>query len=178
MGNLHQSIVHHIGQMVGRHAVALEEDFVVQLRSLHHHQTPDTILNADFSSPGHFESNHVRLSGFQASGHLIRRQAQRVFHADPADRIVLRRSNTRSLELFPHGIQLLLGIKGVIGMPRFHQLHGILSVHGLAFALTVRAKSPAFVDAFVKLNPAPAKRFNDKLLGPRDKPGLIRVLNS
>jgi hypothetical protein len=62
-------------------------------------------------------------------------------------------------------------------MPRFHQLQSVLPVHGLAFALTVRAKGATLVNALVKLNPAPAQRFNDEFFGSGDKAGLIRILN-
>jgi hypothetical protein len=33
------------------------------------------------------------------------------------------------------------------------------------------------VNALVKLNPAPAQRFNDEFFGSGDKAGLIRILN-
>ena len=57
----HEMIVHHIGKMVGRKAVALEQYLVIDTRILKRDLSPEQIPHGALPIPRHREAYHVQL---------------------------------------------------------------------------------------------------------------------
>ncbi len=71
MRDLHQVVIYDVGQVVGGHAVALEQHLIVQLGGVHIHPAADFVVEAHVLLAGHLEADDVGFSGFQAALHLI-----------------------------------------------------------------------------------------------------------
>ena len=63
VGNVHGVVVDDVGEVVGGHAVALEEDFVVQIQGVDAHPAADAVFKFYFFVAGHFDPNDIRLTG-------------------------------------------------------------------------------------------------------------------
>ena len=71
MADAHQIIVNDVRQMVGRHAIALEQNFVIHGGGIHDHPSANFIVKANLFLSGQFDANHVGISAFQTSFHLV-----------------------------------------------------------------------------------------------------------
>ncbi len=170
MGDLHQMIIHDIGQVVGRHAVGLEQDLCIHQRPVQLHGAAQHILDFTAAVRGHTHANHVRRTVCFPLCLLVGGQ----FQIHRLQRPVLAL-------LFQFGtqdVQLLTGAVAFKGVTFLNQRLGILSVHMLAFALPIRAMGAAHVRAFVPAQPQPLERIQNHLLGLVRGAGLIRVFNS
>ncbi|MBA7654993.1 hypothetical protein ES703_62890 [subsurface metagenome] len=58
MAYLHQMVVNHVGQVIGRVAIRFEQDIVIQGAVLHRNLPPDDITEAGLSLERHFEPHH------------------------------------------------------------------------------------------------------------------------
>ena len=79
MGNLHQVIVDHVGQVVGWHAVGLEQNFIVELVGIERHAPANQVFFNDVAVFGHFKADHIRFAALQPGCNFFRRKSQRVF---------------------------------------------------------------------------------------------------
>ena len=59
MADFHQMVIDDVGQMVGRHTVALEQDLVVQGVGLHLHLAANQVVHDDFAVFGDEETHRV-----------------------------------------------------------------------------------------------------------------------
>lgn len=71
VGNFHGVVVHYIGQMIGGHAIAFKEHFIVYMVGFYHYHSTHYIFYPNFLVSGHIESNYVRVTCVQPSLHLI-----------------------------------------------------------------------------------------------------------
>ena len=173
----HQVVVHDVGQVVGGHAVALEQHLVIDVAALHHHPSPDAVLEANLLMAGHFQPHHIGFSVRQPGLHLVRRQAQAVAHVFTGHRVVSGCGHSCCLQPFAHGIQFLGGVEGVVRLVRLDQLVHVAAVQVLAFALPVGPVRPALPGTLVGAEATPVQRLADVLLGPGHVPCLVRVLD-
>ena len=69
--NSHQMIVHHDGQMIGRHTVGFYQHLHIDLRVGDTDFAPQTIRKRAFSLCWHPHTNHMCLACSHARGYLI-----------------------------------------------------------------------------------------------------------
>ena len=178
VGNVHQPVVHHVGQVVGGHAVSLEEDFVVQVQGVDAYPAADAVLEFDFFVAGQFDPNDVGISGSQTTLHFLGGKGEAVFHGRAGDAVVLPVGIAAGFGALPNGLQFFGGIKGVVGMARSQQLVCVLAVHGFALRLAVRGVGTAYALAFVGRDAAPCEGFQNVFFRAGHVAGLVRVFNA
>lgn len=61
MADLHQVVIHHVGQMVGRVAIILHDDLVVDVFVVEHHLAVDDVFELCLAF-GYFHSDDIALS--------------------------------------------------------------------------------------------------------------------
>ena len=89
MGNFHEVIINHIGQVVGWHAIALKEHLVIHIVGVHANPTANNVLKLYLMVARQFHADYIRLTFFQSLCHLCCGQGERVFHAVAGDVVVL-----------------------------------------------------------------------------------------
>ena len=178
VGNVHEPVVHHVGQVVGGHAVALEQDFVVQIQGIDTHPAANAVLKFNLFVARQLDADHVRFTRSQPTLHVFRWEGQAVFHGRPCDAVVLPVGIPCGLGAFAYQLQVFRGVKRVVCVAVGDQLIGVLAVHGFALGLAVRSMGPAHALAFVGRNAAPSQSLQNVLLRTRDKAGLVRVFNA
>ncbi len=72
VGDPHQVIVHHVGEVVGREAVALQQDLVVHLRPLEADLAAQQVADDHRLVLGHGEADDVGLAGARRRAGLRR----------------------------------------------------------------------------------------------------------
>ncbi len=110
MRDAHQVIVDHIGQMIGRHAIGLEQDLGIHLRPIHLDGATQHVLDHTGPIGRHLHSHHMRPSLTLATRHFLLGQGQ-----------VIRLQGqmlTSGLAFLPQGIELLAGSVALEGMAR------------------------------------------------------------
>lgn len=70
MGDLHQVVVNHIGQVIGREAVRFEQDQVVQLRAVVGDLAANQVVEYHNAVVRDLEPDNVRSVGCQKCLHL------------------------------------------------------------------------------------------------------------
>ena len=178
VGDLHEVIVHHIGEVVGRHAVALKEHLIVEQVRLHAHLATDEVVQHDGVEFGDLEADHIGFARREATIDFFLRQDQGILQVEAGGAAVGERA-AGGFQLFATGFQLLRRVERVVGVTALDQLQGILPVDGLAFALSVgRMGTIAETDPFVRFDAAPFEGFDDVFLGARDEALLVGILNA
>ena len=170
-------VVNDIGKVVGRHAVALEEHLVVQQIAVHSHIATNEVVDSYLCVGGKFETHHIMLSALKTTINLVSRKAEAVLHHTTSVAVILE-GLLLSLIFFTLGLKFLRFVKGIVGPTIPYQLVGILLVHRLAVALTVRAVGTSYVDTFVKLDTQPCKSLDDIVFGAGHKACLVGVLDT
>ena len=66
VGDLHQVIVYDVGQVVGGHAIGLEQHLVVEGVGVNHHFAPHQVGEPDLFVLRHPETYHIGLPGSNA----------------------------------------------------------------------------------------------------------------
>ena len=82
MGYPHQMIVHHIGKIIGREAVALYQYHIVKLRIVHGDITVDIIMEYSRAFGGIILPYHKRHAAFKLLLHLFFDKLQTVLVVD------------------------------------------------------------------------------------------------
>ena len=177
MGDLHGVVVHDVGQVVGGHAVALEEHLVVKQTAVHRHVAAYHVVHRDVYVVGEHEAHHVGLAGVYAALRLFLAEADAVLHGAACGAVVLE-GLFLCLVFLALGFQRFGLVEGVVGPAVAYQLVGILAVHGLAVALAVGAVGAADMHAFVKLYAQPVEGLDDVLFGTRHEACLVGVLDA
>ena len=141
MGDAHQMVVHHVGEVVGGHAVGLDEDLVIQRGVVHLDVAVHHVLKAGGAGFGHFLADDVGKAGVQLCLHLLGRKAAAV--------TVVVGSLAAGFLYQAHFIQTLLVAEAVISLAFFHKLLGIALEHAHAFTLHIGADGAADVRPLV-----------------------------
>ena len=77
VGNLHQVVIHDIGQVIGGQAVCrFIQHFIVQRGGVDGDIASDQVMHVDLFVFGHFETNHPLVSTVDPTFHFISRQGQ------------------------------------------------------------------------------------------------------
>ena len=177
VGDLHQVVVNDIGQVVGGHAVALEEHFVVEQTAVHGDIATNKVVDSDVNVVRELEAHHVGLATVNAVLHFVGTEAEAVLHLLTGGAVVLE-GLLLCLVFFTLGVKYFGLVEGVVGPAVGQQLLGILSVEGLAVTLSVGTVGAADMDTLVKLYAQPIEGLNDVLLGTWHKARLVGVLNA
>ncbi len=153
----HQMVVDDVGEVVGGHAVALEQHLVVDVGAVHVHPAADPVLEAHFVLAGHLQSHHMRLSIGQPRLHLIRAQGERIPHVLARHGVVGGRRYPGRLQALPHGFQLVRRVERMVGLVLGDEFIGVALVHGLALALPVGPVGAAHPGALIGGKAAPVQ---------------------
>ncbi len=104
VGDVHGVVIDDVGQVVGGHAVALEEDFVVQVQGVDAYPAADAVFKFYFLIAGHFDPNDIGLAGVQTTLHLFFGKGERIFHGRTGDAVVLPVGVSSLFGAFAHGL--------------------------------------------------------------------------
>ena len=128
--NGHQMVVHHIGKVVGRQTVRLNEDDIVQRGAIHVQPAIEQIVESCRALRGHVEADDIRHARGKLGLALLAREVQAM--------LIVLEGFAALRGLLPAFIQLLARTKAIIGVPGFHQLLRIGQVQILALGLNIR----------------------------------------
>ena len=170
MGDPHQVIIHDVGKVIGRIAVGLDEDHVVQLLVLHRDVSVELIVERRRSGCRIILPDDVGHAGSEVRLNLLLRQMQAVLVIDgdflPVDHLL-------------QGLEALRRAEAVIGFALVDELPCILHVESALYplGLHIRADRPAKVRRLVRNKTGLADRVVDDVHGALEFPLLVRVLD-
>ena len=177
MADFHQMVIDDVGQVVGRHTVALEQDLVVQGVGLHFHLAANQVVHDDFAVFRNHETHRVR----RAVGH----QFFDFFftHCQAVAQVFARLAIVDESLLVGFGllavlVEFLGGVEGDVGAAFGQEFVAVLLVKVFAVALLVGAVFAAHIVAFVELDAAPIQGLHDVFLGSWHEARLVGVLNA
>ena len=163
MGDAHEVIVHHVGEVVGGQAVPLQQHLVVQSLVLHGDVTEGHIVEGGGALVGDPLTDHVGLAGGQIGGHLFLAQI-------PAG--IVRPVKLAGVLL---GFRLLA--EAVVGCALFHQQLGVGQIQVPALGLDIGAGGAAHVRAFIVVQTALLHGAVDDVRRALHQTALVRVLD-
>ena len=167
VGYLHQVVVHHVGQVVGRETVGLYNYEIVQDIGLKGYLSPDLVVKAD---------PYVGRNPEPDYGHIrITPGPGLIFGQVPTSFVVFGRQLFAGL-LLPHLIQPGRGAVAVVGIALAQQFFGVLMVDVQPLRLEIGAKLTPDLRALVPVKLKPAKALQDRLGGPVHSAALVGVL--
>ena len=187
-GDLHQVVVHDVGQVVGGQFIGpFPQHFVVQGVGVHFHVAADEVVHLDDAVFRHLEANGPVRGLFQQALDFGLGQSEGIAQFLAGGGVV-HEGVALGLGGGAALIEVVCAVKGVIGPAGGHQLLGILPIDGAALALAVRRVRmlltgyfhhlAVLVYAFVGNDPAPAQGFDDVGFGPRHKTVGVGVLDA
>ena len=141
MGDGHQVVVHHVGEVVGGQAVGLDEHVVVQRGAVHLHVAVEQIVKTGLALGGHVLADDVGLARLDAALDLLRGEMQAV--------LVVFEGLALLLRLRARLVQPLPGAEAVVGAAAPDQFLRIGQVEVAPLRLDVGAVLAAHVRAFV-----------------------------
>ena len=166
----HQVVVHHVGQVIRREAIGLQQHLVIHIVMRKRNVAPKLVAKCSLTLNRNLKPHHC--------GPALRFKRRNLRGIQlPVCAVVARRQLGRDLRL-PHRLQLFGRLKAAIRMPGVQQLLHILAVDLRPLRLAVRPVWSAGIRPFVPANPEPAQRIEDHLLRGGYKPRAIRVLNA
>ncbi|GBD19556.1 hypothetical protein HRbin27_02063 [bacterium HR27] len=168
--DLHGVIVDDVRQMVGREAVRLEQDEVLQQPVLVGDLAAQEVDDRRLPLERHLEADDRWLAACQARFHLLRRQGAAV-------PVVAGWFAARPL-LLAHPLEPLRRAEAVVGVAVLDQPAGMLLVERQALALDVRPVGPTDIRPLVPLQTEPLQPLDDPFDALSDQPGLVRVLDA
>ena len=166
----HQMVVNHVGEIVGGHAVLLNEHHVVQGVIGEGHVTENQVIIAGFPFRRRILTNHV--------GHARIQLCLNFFLAHVQAMLVILEHFAPLFSLGAAFVQLFLGAEAIVGMAGFHQLLGVGQVQSLPLGLDIGAAGTAYVRAFVPVHTAALQGFVNDFGSTLHKAFLIRILNA
>ena len=166
MGDMHTVIVDNVGKVIGRIAVGLQQNLILQLLIFHRDLSVNRVLEGGRALQRHFLTNNIGDSLSQKPVYLFLRQIPAVAVVTAADALLL-----------VEGVQPLFGTEAVISLALFHQLFRIGLVHILSLALYIRAVFTAHIRALVMLQAYHIQRAVDYLHSAIHQPLLVGVLD-
>ena len=164
VGNAHQVVVHHVGEVIGGQAVPLDEHLVVQGLVLHGDVPEDGVVEGGSPLVGNFLADHVGLAGVHPGLGLLGVQGA----AGVVGAVKLA------------GVLLRLGFftEAVVGVTLLHQQAGVLAVGVPPLGLDIGGHGAAHIGAFVVVQAALGQGAVDHLGGALHLPGLVGILNA
>ena len=166
----HRVVVDDVCEVIGRHAVRLDQDHVVQIGAVHCDVPVQNVVERRFAVLRHVLPDDVRLAGRDAALHFLGGKVQAVL-------VVLERL-AALLRFLAAGAQLLLGAEAVIRLAGLHELLGVGQIHVLALALYVRTIVAADVGTFVPLHADAFQRAVDHVDRAGHVAALIGILDA
>ena len=174
MGDLHQVVVHNIGQVIGGQLVGtLVEHLIVEDIALHVHLATDHVVDKDLLAGINLEAHHILLAVGNQPVHLFFRHGQRVAHHQARLVVVLE-----VLYLLTLLLQFLGRVEGDIGLAALQQHLHILLIDVAALALTIGAIVAAEADTLVELDAQPAEGLDDISLSLGNETGGVGILDA
>ncbi len=170
VGDAHQVVVDHVGEVVGGQAVRLDQHVVVQRVAVHLHVAVDHVVEARLALGGDVLADDPGLARVQLRLDLLPGQVQAV--------LVVLEGLALLLGRLAAGVQALLGAEAVIGVAGFHQLFGEGHVGVLALGLHIGAAGAAHVRTLVVAQPGGGHGFVDDLHRAGDLALLVGVLDA
>ncbi len=170
VGDLHQVIIHHVGQVVGRHAIGLEQDLRIDLGPLDLDLAAQHVLDHTGTAFRHVHADDEGRARRFTTCHFFCRQRE-------IGRLE-RHVQTFGLARLAQLVQLFTGAIALEGMAGIDQLLAVPGVDVATLTLTVRAVRTADIRAFGPFDAQPAQRIEDHLLGFAGGTRLIGILDT
>lgn len=150
VGNLHQVIIHDVGEVISGEAVAFDEDEIILLRIWIGDGAADDINKISGAVEGHFEANDGRRAGGEGAGDFVWRKIA-------AMAVV---AGLRAL-LCTEGFEALGRAETAVSVTGGEKLVGVVLIEMNALGLKIRGVRAADFRAFVPLEAEPTKRVHD-----------------
>ena len=171
MGDAHEMVVDDVGEVIGGHAVLLDEDHVVHgLRVLEGHVSENHVAVAGLALGGGVHADGVRNAGGLLRGDLVGRKVQAV--------LVILPGAAGGFHFGFALFDLFLGAEAVIGVAGLNELLGVGEIGGFALGLDIGADRAADVGAFVPVQATGAEGVVNNLGGAFDVALLVGILNT
>jgi hypothetical protein len=169
VGDSHQVVVHHVREVVGREAVALQQDLVVHLGVVEAHLAAQEVSHHGLAAPRHREADDVRLAGRPPALGLVPRQS-------PAAPVVAEVDLLRLL-LLAQGVEPLPRAEARVGGAPADEPLRVLTVDLRSLALAVGRVGPTHVRPLVPPQAQPVQGLEDQGLARRGAPLAVGVLD-
>ena len=170
VANRHRVVVDHVGKVIRRHAVRLDEHHVVEFRAVHADVAIEHVVKRGLARERHVLANHVGFACGDALLHLFGGKMEAMFVIFP--NFALRGG------FFAARVQLLIRAEAIVRLAGFDELLGIRQIHALTRTLDIRAVVAADIRAFVPLHADIAERVVDHVYRALDIAALVGVLNA
>ncbi len=158
MGDAHERIVHHGGEVVGGGAIAAHDDKVVQLAGVKGHIPMDSVVHHHVAAIlGHLDAQHVGLSRLHTSASLSGIDI-------PAPALVALEGILARLGCLAVCFQLIRRTKARVGFALIQQLLGGLAIDIQALSLFVGSAGAAHLRTLVPVQAQPAHGAQDDAL--------------
>ena len=163
MGDAHEMVVDDVREVIGRHAIALQQDLILELLVLYRDIAVQHIEIGRFTAERHLLADDVGIAVFQVLVNDLLRQvaAGAVIAAEFAGRVILVRI-----------------AEAVIGMAEFDELFGVFLVYGFALALDVRSVVAAEARSLIGDDVGSSERILYEIHGISDIARLVGVLDA
>ena len=171
MGDAHKMVIHHIGKIVGRIAVRLNKNHIVQLRVRHFNLPVDLIHKSGRALSRHILTDHIGNTCLQFCFNLLLRQMKAM---------LIIHHNLLAGHILAQRLQTLLITEAVISLPFFNQLLGILQIDSgsLALTLNVGSYAPVLIRPFIVNQACLCQSAVNNIYCALHIALLIRILNS
>ena len=140
--DLHQMVVYHVREIVGRHTVRLDKDIVFHIRVGHAYMPENEVVVFAYAFGRYVLAYDERFARRKFGFYLFFGKGEAVFVVFMHARFVVAAESS----------QPLFCAEAVIRAAQFHQLFRVFHIYRLAFALNVRTVTLVFIGTFVVLN--------------------------
>ena len=171
VGDGHQVVVDHVGKIVSRQAVGLDEHVVIQRAAVHLHVPVKQVVKRGFALLRHVLADDIGLSRGNTAPGLLKA------HVMQAVRVILV-CFAPGLRLSAARVNLFRRAEAAVGAAALHQLPGITGIQATPLGLDIGAGLAADIRALVVVKPGLAHVFVDQLDGSLHLAFLIGVLNA
>ena len=168
MGDAHGVVVHHIGKVIGWHAIALNEDLIVQRAAFHGHIAVHLIMEGHGPLSGHLLPDDIGDTRRQLLGDLLLGKIAAV--------TVIAGCHAGGLLHLTHLVQPLLITEAVVGVAAFHQLLGVFLKHTHSLTLNIGTDGAADIRSLVPQQAGLLQGLVDDLHSPLYLTLLVGVL--
>ena len=163
VGDAHQMVIDHVGEVVGGQTVALEQDLIVQRAVVHSDVAEDGIVESG-AALGDALADDIGHTGGQLGGHFLGAQvAAGVGSAVKFAGILLR---------------LALLAEAVVGVAQLHQQLGILAVGVTALGLDIGGHGAAHIGTLVVAQAAFGHGAVDHIHSAVHQTALVGILDT
>ncbi len=174
VGDLHQMVVHDIGEVIGGQVVGtLVEHLVVEYRRVDGHLAAEQVVDHHVASRLDEEAHHIGGAAIHQSLHLLGGHGERVAHRQACRGVILEVGSGRA-----GGVKLGGGVKGDICLAGVEKHLHVLAIDVATLALLVGAIGSALAHTFVNLYAKPCERLVDIVLGSGHKTLRVGVLDA